>query len=138
MKRVKPVSVYILLFLMCTSVLGMLAFKREHLHSKKNIDTVTIEEFKKRIANKEVPVLVYFSAPWCVVCKKVSPVVDEIQAEYGKNLDVLKVDTNRDKALAEYLEIDALPVIMYYKKDARQWIHVGLIDKAKLKSQIKK
>lgn len=138
MKGFKSVAVYVFLFLMSVSALGMLSYKNQKASYLRQDEPVSSAKFKQITASTEKPVLVYFSASWCAVCKKVTPLVDEIKSEYGGGLEVLKIDTDRDKALAEEMEIDALPVLMMYSKGVRQWIHVGIIDKGKLKSQIGK
>jgi thioredoxin 1 len=97
---------------------------------------LTLKEYNKKIARDDKMVLVYFHASWCMVCEKIKPVVQEVESENAAKLEVLSVDTDKDKEVASEFEIDALPVLMLYKKGSRQWINLGIIDKKKLQEKI--
>jgi thioredoxin 1 len=117
-------------------VTATLAITINYSFKEQNQVPLTLKEFNTKVAREDKLVLVYFHASWCMVCEKVKPAIGEIEAVYSSKLGVLKVDTDKDKEVSEYFEIDALPVIMLYKKGIRQWIHVGMIDKTKLESKI--
>lgn len=97
---------------------------------------MTLAEFNQRVTAKDKAVLVYFSAHWCTVCAKMKPQIDEIEAGYGKRLQIIRLDPDRDKEIAQEFEIDALPVLIIYKNGIRQWVHAGLIDKKTLVERI--
>jgi thioredoxin 1 len=113
-----------------------LSFIKIYFGGDQQDEPLTLEEYNKRISRQDKAVLVYFRASWCMVCEKVKPVIEEIENEHGATLEVFKIDTEKDKEVAAHFEIDALPVLMLYKKGTRQWIHVGVIDKTKLESKI--
>jgi len=97
---------------------------------------ITLEEFRQKVGQSEKITLVYFSARWCLICPKMKPAIDEIENEKNPKLQVLRIDTDRDREIAEEFEISSLPVLMIYKNGNRQWLHVGLIDKSQLKEKI--
>jgi thioredoxin-like negative regulator of GroEL len=97
---------------------------------------VTLVEFNKRIATKEKMVLIYFSADWCAVCIKMKPVMERIKNKFSASMEVLRIDTDRDKEITNEFEIDALPVLILYKNGVRVWIYVGLIDEEVLNAKI--
>ncbi|MBA2614108.1 MAG: thioredoxin family protein [Bacteroidetes bacterium] len=98
--------------------------------------TITLKEFNQKISNKQKAVLVYFSADWCTVCSKMKPVIERIEKEYANKMIILRVNTERDKEITNEFEIDALPVLILYKKSCTEWIHVGLLDSRTLHSEI--
>ena len=59
-----------------------------------NVVELTDATFDDTIKNSDVPVMVDFWAPWCGPCKMLSPVIDEIAAEYAGKLKVCKVNTD--------------------------------------------
>ena len=97
---------------------------------------VTLAEFNSKIKESKKPVLVYFSAGWCTVCGKMKPVIAEIEKEYGDKVEFFKIDADRDKEVADEFEINSLPVIMLYTHNNREWIHIGIIEKSRLKEKI--
>lgn len=51
--------------------------------------------------------LLYFTAPWCVPCRTLGPVMDQVTA-----LPVLKVDVDKDPALAETVNVYSIPTVI--------------------------
>ncbi len=103
---------------------------------KQEDKVVSLLEFKNRVANTQKMVLVYFSADWCAICAKTKPMIAEIENQFANELDVLRIDTERDKEVKNEFEIDGLPLLMLFKNGERKWIYVGLIDKTELKTTI--
>jgi thioredoxin 1 len=99
--------------------------------SKQDEPCVSLEDFKKITGNKNKTTLVYFHAKWCMICAKTQPILDALEKEHP-GISVLKIDTDHNKEIALEFEIDALPVLMFYDKGTRSWIHVGIIEKNNL------
>ena len=97
---------------------------------------MTLNEFNEKIKGTDKPVLVYFNATWCTVCKKVKPILSEIESELKENLEILKIDTDVDKEVANEFDVHALPVLILYNHANREWVHVGIINKSELKQKI--
>jgi thiol-disulfide isomerase/thioredoxin len=97
---------------------------------------VTLAEFNKVVGDKNKIVLVYFHANWCMVCAKMRPTMHKADSLYRSQLEILNIDTDRDKEVADELEINALPVFMIYKRGIRQWVYTGLITEKDLFNQL--
>ncbi|MGZ3898786.1 MAG: thioredoxin family protein [Bacteroidia bacterium] len=121
-------------FITCLAVLGLINFGFKDL--EEDDKPITLKEYNKITANKDTIVLVYFHASWCMVCAKVKPVIETIEKEYKGKVKVLRIDTDRDKEITQEFEIDALPVLMLYKKGNRQWIFPGIIDANSLRAKL--
>jgi thioredoxin 1 len=97
---------------------------------------VTLVEFNKIVSNQDTVVLVYCSASWCGVCKKMQLIIDEFENYHSEKMKILHIDADRDREINEEFELNTLPFIMLYKKGIQKWTRVGFIDKLALKSKI--
>ena len=55
---------------------------------------VTDSSFDSEVLNSEVPVLVDFWAEWCMPCKMISPILNELSETYGDKLVIGKVNVD--------------------------------------------
>jgi thioredoxin 1 len=58
-------------------------------------------------------ILIDFWAEWCGPCKKVSPILDEIESEYDLVVGKINVDENIKKT--QELSIISIPTIILFK-----------------------
>ncbi len=59
-----------------------------------NAPDVTDATFAAEVLESDTPVLVDFWAEWCPPCRMMGPIIDEIAAEMGDTLKVVKLDTD--------------------------------------------
>ena len=57
----------------------------------------------------------YFSTTWCGPCKMISPIIDEVAAEFGEKVLVGKLETDPNKELVGELDVRNIPTILIYK-----------------------
>lgn len=98
------------------------------------ITNLTVEEFTERI-NSGV-VLLYLRADWCTVCKKQTPIINEIVMESTNKLNLLVIDTKTNPLINEYFEVPGLPLIYLYKNGKIVWNRIGLTEKKLILDQV--
>jgi thioredoxin 1 len=76
---------------------------------------VTTATFKDEVLSNTKPVLVDFWAEWCGPCRMVSPIVDELGADYADKLDVVKVNVDEEPGLAQQYGITGIPALLVFK-----------------------
>lgn len=65
-------------------------------------------------------VLAAFSAPWCVPCKQMAPILEEIaEADLRRSVKVVKVNIEENPDLANRLHVRGVPCLILYK-DGRE------------------
>jgi thioredoxin 1 len=76
---------------------------------------VTTDSFQEDVLSSEKPVLVDFWAEWCGPCRQVSPILDEISAEHGDKLTIVKVNVDEEPALAQKYGITSIPALHVFQ-----------------------
>ena len=62
------------------------------------------------------PVLIDFYATWCGPCQALSPIVEQLANDYEGRLKVLKVDVDKNQALAMAARIQSIPTLFLINK----------------------
>lgn len=89
---------------------------------------MSMKEYSELLKTEKL-VLVDFNATWCAPCKKMAPIIGELEQEFKDKLQVVKIDVEENVAVADGLKIENIPTLLLYKDGAVIWNHVGLTDK---------
>jgi thioredoxin 1 len=69
--------------------------------------------FSDTVLASEQPILVDFWAPWCGPCQELTPIVEQIAAEYEGRVTVVKVNVDdAPKVMAQY-DVTAIPTLVF-------------------------
>ena len=88
---------------------------------------VTAAEFDDIVGKSRVPVLVDFWAAWCGPCRAAAPEVQRTAEVMAGKAVVLKVDTEREQALAARFRIQGIPNFMVFAKGEPVRQQAGLV-----------
>jgi len=77
-------------------------------------------------------VLVDFSAAWCGPCQTLAPILKEVKEEIGDSLSIIKIDVDRNQALAAKFQIQGVPTLILYKNGEQVWRQSGLLQRSEL------
>lgn len=72
-------------------------------------------DFTHEVIESDIPVIVDFYADWCGPCKMLAPVMNEIAAEYGDELKIVKLDVDNAKDIASEYAVMSIPTIILFK-----------------------
>jgi len=110
--------------------------------SGNSVVLMTNETFKKVVFNYDLnkewkfegnkPAIIDFYADWCPPCRQLSPLVEEIAKEYSGRIDVYKVDTDKEKTLAQALGITNLPTLLFIPAKGKPQMTMGALPKEDL------
>lgn len=73
------------------------------------------ENFSSEVLEAKGLVLADFYSDSCVPCKRLSPVLAEIEEEYGESVSAVKININFDAELAEKYGVASVPTIVFFK-----------------------
>ena len=73
------------------------------------------------------PVLVDVYADWCGPCKAIAPIIQQVASRIGDRGHVIKVDVDRNAALAQQYGIRGVPTLLLFKDGKLLWGQSGVI-----------
>jgi len=87
--------------------------------------TLTKDNFKQEVLESDVPVLVDFWAAWCVPCKMVAPVLEELSDDYDGKAKIGKVNVDDQGDLAMEYGVSSIPTLVVFKGGEVVNKHIG-------------
>ena len=103
---------------------------------------LTEATFKQKVFNYELnkhwkyegskPAIVDFYADWCGPCKKLTPILDELEEYYEDKITVKRIDVDKQRQIANELHIMSIPTLIIYKDATEQVKLHGLRSKESL------
>ena len=101
------------------------------------IRDVTDAEFATEVLKSDKPVLVDFWADWCHPCHLVAPILEEINAEYGDRLTVVRLDIDANPLTPARYEVISVPTLNVYHNGEVVHRIVGAAPKAALLEELR-
>lgn len=90
----------------------------------------------QRLMQGERPVVLDVFAEWCGPCKAMRPILQELKHRVGDKAVVLKVDVDRNPAVARTYGVQALPTVLILKQGQVVWRHTGVVDAGRLQQAL--
>ncbi len=84
-----------------------------------------MNRFQEIIA-QDKPTLVDVFATWCGPCKMMHPILEDIKARVGDRATIIKVDIDKNEALAVQYGIQSVPTLLIFKQGQLVWREPGV------------
>ena len=99
--------------------------------------TLNKTNFQAEVIESNVPVLVDFWAKWCMPCKMIAPVLEELGAELTGKLKIGKVNIDEEGDLAVQYGVESIPTLFVFSKGKIVDRHIGNAPKTILEKLVK-
>lgn len=87
-------------------------------------------DFETQVIDSQVPVLVDFWASWCMPCRMLGPVVDQVAEEFAGKAKVVKVNVDENPQAAARYGVRGIPTLLFFKGGEVRDRTVGVQPKA--------
>ena len=88
------------------------------------------------VINSDQLTLVDFYATWCGPCKMMHPVLEQLKADLGDSIRIIKLDVDKSGDIAEAYCIQSVPTHMLFRRGDMLWRRSGAMRPADLKATI--
>lgn len=98
----------------------------------------------KHVDDKNFQELVYtskaaivdFWATWCGPCRQLQPVLEDLEEEFGDQINIFKYNVDENHEISSEFGIRAIPSILFFKNGKLVETKIGFINKNNFKSLI--
>jgi thioredoxin 1 len=92
------------------------------------------ERLPKEIAKIRLPKLLDFGANTCIPCKKMAPILQELEEEYKGRVVIKVIEVYQEQKLTRINGIRLIPTQIFFdSKNQEVYRHVGFMDKEQIK-----
>jgi thioredoxin len=118
---------------------GIIGWKKNKnpLESETVVKQLTKAEYTAMLDTSSL-VLVDFGAKWCPPCKKMEPILEQLQKELQGKFVLRKVDAGTHTDILQQSGVNELPTFVLYKNSKEVWRKTGLITLDEFKSNIER
>ena len=97
---------------------------------------VTDADFEEKVLKSDKPVLVDFWAEWCMPCKMIAPIVEELSREFAGRMEFYKLDVDSNPQTAIKYNVRSIPTLLIFKGGKPVDQIIGAVPKAVLKRKV--
>ena len=88
--------------------------------------------------NGQKPCVIDFMADWCLPCKTISPILEQLEKEYGNKIDFFTVNVDEQYDFVELFLIKSVPTLVFCPGNGKKSeTIIGSSSKQKIEEKLK-
>jgi thioredoxin 1 len=99
---------------------------------------INTDNFDTEVVNNSGITVVDFFADWCGPCRKMGPILEEVESELNSKVKFTKINTDNNIEAAKKYQVSGLPTLMIFKGGEPVDRLVGLMPKTSIITNIEK
>ena len=116
-------------------------YKRVLLTTKEReimVQEINTDIFDMEVVNNDGITVVVFFANWCGPCRKLGPILEEVERDLETKVKFTKIDTDENIETAKKYQVSGLPTLLVFKDGEVVERMVGLMPKSTIITNIEK
>jgi len=93
-------------------------------------------DFDSSVLQSDIPVLVDFWAPWCMPCRMIAPVLDELAEAYDGRVKIVKINVDENRATSVKYQVQSIPMLLLFVNGEIKASQLGVAGKAQLANML--
>ena len=102
------------------------------------VQEINVDNFDEIVLQAEKVTVVDFFATWCGPCRKLGPILEEVEQELSEKVNFAKIDTDENIDTAKKYQVSGLPSLLVFKNGEVIERMVGLMPKSSIITNIEK
>ena len=78
------------------------------------------------------PCIIDYYTTWCRPCKQLAPILEELAREYAGQIDIYKIDIDKERTLAALFQVQSIPTLLFCPLGQNPQMVKGLLPKETL------
>ena len=97
---------------------------------------ITDATFEAEVLRAPILTVLDLWAEWCVPCKRLAPILDEIAAQYAGKIKIVKLDVDANPRTPGLYNVTGIPTLLVFKGGKLVDTIVGFLPKDKLVARL--
>jgi len=97
---------------------------------------ITDTSFHEDVLSSPLPVLVDCWAPWCVPCRMVAPILEQLAAKYAGRMKIAKLNVDENPLTASQYDTRSIPTMLLFRSGTLVNRLVGAVPKATIEQHL--
>lgn len=102
------------------------------------VKEINTDNFDNEVIAHNGITVVDFFANWCGPCRKLGPILEEVEGELASKVKFAKINTDDNLEMAKKYQVSGLPTLMVFKNGEVVERIVGLMPKSSIITNIEK